>query len=146
VKKTVLAIDPGKNGGMAFCSEGEVSLRKFTTEGELTDFILSLPNETVAVVEDVPKFVSAQTSSSSSFKLGYNYGYYLGALRTRRISTNLVKPQVWQKGLVGLRPKMGYTDRKRCLKDNAQRLYPNLKITHATADALLILHWFLSSS
>ena len=139
----VIAIDPGIGGGSAyFDSLGQMVLRKFTTEAELTDLIQGLDNDVVAVVEDVPKFVSSATSSSSSFKLGYNYGYYIGALRTRRIQVNLVKPQVWQKGLVGLRPKMGYTARKRTLKDNACRLFPSLKITHAVADAVLILNWW----
>jgi hypothetical protein len=53
----------------------------------------------------------------------------------------LVKPKEWQKGLVGLKSNMGYTARKRMLKDNAVRLYPNLKITNATADAVLIMEW-----
>ena len=142
----LLAIDPGKSGGVAYYNNGDIELRKFTTEGDLSKFVEELPSEIIAIVEDVPKFVSASTSSSSSFKLGYNYGYHMGSLRTRRIPVNLVKPQVWQKGLQGLRPKMGYTDRKRILKDNAMRLYPDLKITHATADALLILNWYLNKS
>jgi hypothetical protein len=37
---------------------------------------------------------------------------------------------------------MGYTARKRQLKDNAIRLYPDLKITNATADAVLIMNYY----
>ncbi len=59
---------------------------------------------------------------------------------------DLVRPQVWQKGVKGLKPKMGYTDRKRVLKDNACRKYPDLKVTHAVADALLIADWGLRAT
>ena len=139
----IIAIDPGKAGGLAYFDGKEVITRKYTTEHEFTDHILSLPlSESVAVFEDVPVFVSSATSSSSSFKLGYNYGFQVGVLRSLKVSVNLVKPQIWQKGLSGLRPKMGYTDRKRMLTCNASRLFPTQKVTHAVADALLILHWF----
>jgi hypothetical protein len=39
---------------------------------------------------------------------------------------------------------MGYTDRKRTIKDNAARLYPGLKITNANADAVMIMDWKLN--
>jgi hypothetical protein len=67
----------------------------------------------------------------------------VGALRARRFPVELVKPREWQKGMRGLKPKMGYTDRKRTIKDNAARLYPGLRVTNATADAVMILDWRL---
>jgi hypothetical protein len=82
------------------------------------------------------------TSNASSFKLGQNFGVITGSLRALKFPLHLVKPQIWQKGLVGLKPKMGYTARKRQLKDNAIRLYPDLKITNATADAVLIMNYY----
>lgn len=100
------------------------------------------PEDYEVVVEDVPAFVSAVTSNASSFKLGQNFGLIIGVSRALRFPTHLVKPQIWQKGLVGLKPKMGYTLRKRILKDNAIRLFPDLKITNATADAVLIMSWY----
>ena len=62
--------------------------------------------------------------------------------RALGFATHLLRPQTWQKGLAGLKPKMGYTERKRMLKDNAIRLYPDLKITNATADAVLIMNYW----
>ena len=122
--------------------DGEIELHPFRVEHEYIDLIRDLDNKKYeAVVEDVPAFVSSATSNASSFKLGYNFGFIVGALRALRLPTHLVKPQIWQKGLQGLRPKLGYTDRKRILKDNAIRLYPDLKITNATADAVLIMDW-----
>ena len=126
--------------------DGEIELHPFRVEHEYIDLIRDLDNKKYeAVVEDVPAFVSAATSNASSFKLGYNFGFIVGALRALRLPTHLVKPQIWQKGLQGLRPKLGYTDRKRILKDNAIRLYPDLKITNATADAVLIMDWARNS-
>ena len=143
----ILTVDPGKSGGLSYYNGFETVVRKFTTESELLDFLrgLKFPEEVHCIVEDVPRFVSSATSSSSSFKLGYNYGFYMGALRSIGFKVDLVKPQVWQKGLPGLRPKIGYTLRKRILKDIASRLFPKIKVTHAVADALLILDWYTKS-
>lgn len=149
----ILAVDPGVSGGMAMYrkSTDDITLRRWTTEAEYLSFIQPLVlgsklyRAAEAVVEDVPPFVAAATSNASSFKLGFNFGFHVGALRAIAVPTNLVRPKKWQAGLRGLKPNMGTTARKRMLKDNAIRLYPNLKgITNATADALLILDWWLN--
>jgi hypothetical protein len=115
------------------------------TEAEFLEFLEPInPAGYTAVVEDVPAFVSSVTSNASSFKLGYNFGFLVGALRAKRFPVELVKPREWQKGLRGLKPKMGYTDRKRTIKDNAARLYPGLRVTNATADAVMIMDWKLN--
>ena len=147
--KGILAFDPGKGGGLAHqpASGDTIVLRPWTVEHELSDYLRSInPAGYDAVVEDVPAFVSSTTSNASSFKLGYNFGYIVGCLRSLGFRTNLVKPKDWQKGLQGLKPKMGYTARKRMLKDNAVRLYPDLKVTNATADALLILEYWRNTA
>lgn len=142
----ILAFDPGMSGGLAHLPPGlgpeSIVLRPWTVEHELTEYLSSInPGGYTAVVEDVPSFVSSATSNASSFKLGYNFGYIMGNLRSMGFRTHLVKPKEWQKGLRGLKPRMSYPARKRMLKDNAVRMYPDLKITNATADALLILHY-----
>lgn len=147
MSQAYLAIDPGKSGGMAYMScEGELELRKYLTEIELLDFAESIDRNTIVIVEDVPVFVASATSNASSFKLGYNYGFHVGVFRTYRMVVNLVKPKTWQIGLRGLKPKMAYTERKRTLRDIASRLYPDQKVTHATADALLILDYWLKKN
>lgn len=140
----LIAFDPGASGGWAWQEPyGEsVETYSFKTEADLLEFLIPInPAGYLAVVEDVPAFVASATSNASSFKLGYNFGFIIGALRAKRFPVELVKPKVWQKGLRGLKPKMGYTDRKRAIKDNASRLYPDVKITNATADAVMILDW-----
>ena len=143
----IIAFDPGKAGGLAHIGPGEgletIVLRPWTVEHELSDYLRELnPAGYDAVIEDVPAYVSAATSNASSIKLGYNFGYIMGCLRTLQFRAHLVKPREWQKGVQGLKPRMGYTERKRMLKDNAIRLYPDLKVTNATADALLILNYW----
>lgn len=139
--KGIVAFDPGKGGGGAVMhSNGSIELHSFKTESEYINILNSLvPGSYDVVIEDVPVFVSITTSNASSFKLGYNFGFIVGMSRSLGFATHLVKPREWQRGLQGLNTKgLGYTDRKRMLKDNALRLYPDLKITHATADAVLI--------
>jgi len=136
------AFDPGKSGGAAYYDGSEIFLFPFKTESTYLEVMEGFDKKTKAMVEDVPSYVSSATSNSSSFKLGYNMGFIMGALRAYAFSVDLIGPKVWQKGNVGLKPKQGYTERKRILRDNAKRLYPNVKgITNATADALLILHY-----
>ena len=120
-----------------------IELSSFQTEYGYLSLIDGLDRSSYEVViEDVPAFVSSATSNASSFKLGYNFGFIVGMSRALGFATHLLRPQTWQKGLQGLRPKMGYTERKRMLKDNAIRLYPDLKITNATADAVLIMNYW----
>jgi hypothetical protein len=147
--KGIIAFDPGKAGGAAVMHpNGSIELHSFKTESGYLEILEPLlPSSYEVVVEDVPAFVSSATSNASSFKLGYNFGFIVGMSRALGFATHLLRPQAWQKGLSGLRPKMGYAERKRMLKDNAIRLYPSLKITNATADALLIAdYWGRSRS
>jgi hypothetical protein len=146
----ILAVDPGVGGGMALYrqSTDKIILRKWTTESEyleFTSFMGSGDRSATAVIEDVPAYVAAATSNASSFKLGFNYGFHVGAMRALGVPVHLIGPKKWQKGLRGLKPNMGTTARKRTLKDNAIRLYPDQEgIINATADALLILDWWLT--
>ena len=145
----LLAFDPGASGGWAQLEPGADRPEAFAwkSETEFLEFLSPInPAGYVAYVEDVPAFVAATTSNASSFKLGYNFGFLVGALRSKRFPVELVKPKVWQKGLRGLKPKMGYTDSKRAIKDNAARLYPDLKVTNANADAVMIMDWALKSA
>jgi hypothetical protein len=57
----------------------------------------------------------------------------------------LVRPQAWQKAVGMARTKgMGQTAWKNKLKGEAQRRFPDLKITLKTSDALLVLAHGLS--
>ena len=138
-----LAVDPGVKGGMAVrCGDDSLVLKPFTTESDFLDLLDTLSIDTQAIVEEVPPYVGRIIPSSSAFKLGYNYGFEVGAIRAYGFRLHLVRPQKWQKGLAGLSKTEGAV-RKRKLKDNAKRLYPRLKgITLQTCDALLLLDYW----
>ena len=73
----------------------------------------------------------------SAFTFGHNFGQWETLLYCLNVRVELVKPQMWQRGIPGL----SGSDRKRALKAHAARLYPNLRVTGATQDALLILDY-----
>ena len=148
--RIVLASDPGASGGYAVSFGGldVVELYPWTDETEWLDYLDHLANHAdatslEAVVELVPPFVGRAIPSSASFKLGYNYGFICGSLRAREIPLHLSRPADWQKGLAGVRAASG-SKKKRVLRDHANRLFPTLKPTLKTADALLILNHFLT--
>jgi len=146
----ILAIDPGKSGGIALFVAGEADARKMPeTLKELADVAsgLMLESETMPVcyLEDVPKFCGHNRPAASIFTLAENYGAAQGVLAAVGVRTIRVRPQDWQKGLnLGKRKDCG-NDRvwKNKLKAEAQRRFPTLTVTLATADALLILDYAL---
>ena len=73
---------------------------------------------------------------ASTFKFGMAYGFLRGMLVALGVPFHEVTPQTWQK-------KMGCLSHgdKNVTKAAAQRLYPNLKISHAIADSLLIARY-----
>ena len=135
--EVIIGIDPGQSGGIAFLWEGGVqrACKMPETESDVTDlFDLSISEEVAAFaflefVHSMPK-----QGVSSSFKFGRNYGFLRGLLTALKIPFEDVTPQKWQKAL-------GCMSRgdKNVTKQKAQQLFPNVgKITHATADCLLI--------
>ena len=145
---TTIAIDPGLSGGVAYQHDNQPAqaVAMPATEGDLVDLLRNLTadaNEAVACVEEVGGYIGKAQPASSAFKFGRNFGFILGVLQTLGVRLELVRPQRWQKSL-GLGAASGCASKsewKNKLKASAQRLYPNLKPTLATADALLILDY-----
>ena len=143
---TQFAIDPGKQGGIAVRYAGD-KVHAFSmpaTEGDIRDLFVRLynpDNPTVAYVEKVGGYIGgAGDLGSTMFKFGRNFGFILGSLAGLYIRTELITPQQWQKRL-GLGTSKGMTpvQWKNKLKEEAQRRFPEIKVTKLTADALLIL-------
>jgi crossover junction endodeoxyribonuclease RuvC len=151
--KLILAVDPGASGGIAYLRDGQPALAvpMPPTEGDRVELLRNLvvdPNNTIAFVEEVSGYVGVAQPGSSAFKFGRNFGFLLGALQTLGIRVELVRPQKWQKFL-SLGTASGCPSKtvwKNKLKAAAQRLYPHLKVTLATADALLLLEYARSTS
>lgn len=147
----LLAIDPGLSGGLAVHrpDAGASAFPMPPTEGDVVDTLRSLLVEGVthAWVENVPWVTGGKVSPASTGKLQRNVGVLHGALLALGIPHTLVAPQDWQKPLrLGTRSGCATsTDWKNKLKAEAQRRFPGLTVTLATADALLLLDYARNS-
>ena len=145
----ILAIDPGKGGGIAVFYNNGADARKMPgTLKELADTARALGSAdmpSVCYLEAVPKFCGHNRPAASIFTLAESYGAAQGVLASIGIRTVLVRPQDWQKGLNLGKRKDCKNDHawKAKLKAEAQRRFPALTVTLATADALLLLDYAL---
>ncbi len=152
----VIAIDPGVSGGVAVSAFGKTFCQPMPdTEGDRLALIRDLARsaevedvECVCVLEKVGGFVGKGQPGSSMFKFGAHYGFLTGVVQALGVRLVLVRPQTWQKGF-GLGTAASCANArewKNKLKAEAQRRFPHLAVTLATADALLILDWHLCHS
>lgn len=135
--KITVGIDPGANGGIAWIVDGKACVEKMPdTLLDLCDLIRDIASlgDCKAYLESVSS--SPQMGVCSSFSFGRGYGNLEMALTAAGIPFERVRPQVWQKAL-GCMTKGD----KNVSKRRAQELFPDRKITHATADALLIAYY-----
>ena len=101
--------------------------------------------ETVCVMEATVGYVGKAQPCSRSYTFGENAGFLKGVLQTLGIRLVLVRPQEWQKAF-GLGTASSCASKniwKNKLKAEAQRRFPHLRVTHKTADSLLILEYAL---
>lgn len=146
---STIAIDPGKNGGIAYSLElGEThALRMPPTPGDILDTLRSIRAITGPSVEcymeGLVKYIPGNSQSgSSSIVYGRNYGFIEGVIQTLGIKLHSVRPQTWMKALkFGVKGERSKTEWKNTLKAEAQRLFPSETVTLCTADALLILEY-----
>lgn len=148
-QKIIIAIDPGAKGAIAvyYPDYQRVIVESANSEVVMAQFIRDLAiraeadhYSVVAYVEKVGGFIKGNAAPGSAmFNFGRITGVAVGALLARDISLVEVRPQDWQKGYVPA--KLKGPERKRALKDAAQKLYPKLKCTLLNADALLILDY-----
>jgi len=142
---TLLGIDPGSNGGfMARLGNGQILTGSLPdTEGDLLLLLemlsVSEAEERICYLENLVKFTGSPMPSSAMASYASNWGVLKGMLMALKFQLVLVTPQAWQKALgMGSSKGTSKTEWKNKLKSEAQRLYPNQKITLANADAALI--------
>lgn len=134
---TTIGIDPGKLGGIAWITDGDACVEKMPeTLADLWELIENIQRHethgmTFAYLEMVHS--SPQMGVKSAFTFGNGFGHLEMALTAAGIPFERVRPQKWQQSM-GCMTKGD----KNVSKRRAQELYPQLKVTHATADALLI--------
>lgn len=133
-----IGIDPGKSGSIAFITDdAQWSIKTCESDIDLADAMedaLSSHPYAYAVIERVSS--SPQMGVVSAFSFGSSFGSLKMLLAATRVPYSLVTPAKWQ-GDMGCRTKGD----KNVTKRAAQRLFPNLKITHANADALLLAQY-----
>lgn len=131
-----VGIDPGMGGGLACLSADRRVLmctKMPETERDLLD-VLGLYRGSMAVLERVHS--SPQMGVKSAFTFGQGYGGLRMALTACGISFQDVTPKTWQKFM----SCMTGGD-KNVSKRMAQSLFPDVKVTHAVADALLLAEY-----
>lgn len=152
--KTIVGIDPGASGGIAWTTVGDnfsSGCQKLPdTEADIITLIRSIACTNVdktCFIEDVGGFVGGPGNPGSAmFKFGFSAGFLRGVVMSLGFRVELVKPQKWQKhfGLGTARACGSKTIWKNKLKSEAQRRYPDFDITLNSADAVLIMDYGIS--
>lgn len=155
-----LGIDPGKSGGLAILDyEGRVieltRMPKVRGEDRIDEVgvwnwlarHIASPVKSVVWIEKVSGYIGNAHTGSSMFEFGGSYyGLRMAVVAAQGYGPNEVLPQDWQRYL-GIEPRkkskrgVGGESKpafKTRLKAFAQRLYPDVKVENATADAVLI--------
>lgn len=144
----VLGIDPGVKGGFAVVNAHKdvLCVGKFEglTETDAWDAMKEFTLSTflkLAILEQVG--VMPGEGVSSAFTFGDSWGFLRGLLVASAARREYVRPQKWQKAfsLPSTKQCGSKTAKKNANKAEAQRQFPQLKITHANADALLIAEY-----
>ena len=141
--RVFIGIDPGINGGIAIIYNDAYTVQKCpNTIQEMADVLITLKDQApnlpmYTIIEKVHSMPG--NSGRSMFTFGCNYGQWLGILAVLRIPYIEVIPNKWMKHY-GSMPKKR-KDRKNHIKHLAQQRYPDVKITLATSDAMLIANY-----
>lgn len=110
---TIIGIDPGKKGAIAFISDGYLQIYDMPMLGddkgaEIDHLSLKNildPDDSVCIAyieQQIPMPKQNSVSTASCFK---NYGILLGVIRTMGISSECVAPAVWKKAMGVSMPK-----------------------------------------
>ena len=146
--RKIIAIDPGKNGGIAIYSVdvGRVIevIKMPETPQELLRFLRFYQLNSICYLEKVGGLPGM--SPSAMFNFGVGYGHLEMSLLACKIPTISVTPQKWQKVLqLGNKGSKSTTEWKNKLKRKSEQLFPYVgKITLAVSDALLILQYAIT--
>ena len=133
----IIGIDPGKSGAIALLRDRHTpeTFKLTGTEADIAEFLEHCKSERCfAYIEKVNAM--PKQGVSSTFKFGMSYGFLRGLLIAMKIPFEEVLPRRWQQYL-GCLSKGD----KNVTKAKAQQLFPEIKIIHAIADALLIAEY-----
>lgn len=154
IPEVYLGVDPGASGGLAALWPGKTVVSPMPDlENELWEWLsrYSARNGVIhgfcctAILEKVGGYIPGSRGNigSAMFKFGQFYGTLRGMLVAADIPFVEVAPTRWQNYFyLKSRPSESKPQFKRRLKEKAQEIFPGLKVTLATADALLIAEYY----
>jgi hypothetical protein len=154
---TLCGIDPGASGGFAWKWPGckAVACKMPATDGDIVKLVKHIivarenMNDvtTVFYLENMVKFAGKMCSQSTIATYGAGFGMLKGCIQYSGSTLYLVPPQRWLAALgLGKKGDRTSTQWKNHLKAHAQRIFPHLDVTLATADALCILHYAMEQN
>lgn len=153
--KTLITIDPGASGGISvgWFNDKIAAFKMPPTEGDILNELKEIKtvcederSELLAYVELVP--IGMQGRGAAMAKLNSNAAFIRGCLMALGVRMILVRPTEWQ-SFFNLGKRSGCnsdTEWKNKLKAEAQRRFPQIKVTLDTADALLLLEYAKSQT
>jgi len=136
--ETFCGIDVGKTGAMAFVHSSKQPPSVFPfAKHSIYNLARVLTNfkPTIICLENPPGYMPGNGKKSIK-GLFMNYGTWVGMLETLGLEYINVSPQKWQNKL-----NCRTGGDKRITHRFAQELFPQMTITHAIADSLLIAHY-----
>jgi len=153
----VIAIDPGASGACAVLLDDGARACAFPFKGEV-DFVELMQDysalakkekrEVHVFIEKVGGFIAGnKTPGSAMFNFGRNAGFQIGVCQALGFRIEEVPPATWQK-LFPCKTKRreNGAQHKRELREYAAKIFPELRPTLATADALLILYYAIGQT
>lgn len=151
--KKIIAIDPGKNGGIVV----------YSIDRDEVIYVGKMPETPIGILSVISKYQKNSIcylekvqgmpgqGGQAMFTFGKGFGWLEMALLCRKIKTIETLPQVWQKALqLGSKGKKTTNQWKTKLMERAQQLYPSVGAKFGIvkkgewldiSDALLILHY-----
>tara|TARA_B100000519_G_C14217876_1_gene425959 strand:+ start:807 stop:1346 length:540 start_codon:yes stop_codon:yes gene_type:complete len=146
---TIVGIDPGKNGGVAI-----INIKDYTEKVEVFRCPKDVGAMAMELSESLPlngdrynmycfmEHVHAFPGQGvvSTFSFGQNLGQWEGILASQDIPVEYVAPRKWM-DIYSTPSKLTRRMRKRYLRDQAEIIYPNIKMTFNISDALLIANY-----
>ena len=133
-----VAVDPGSSGAAVIREVGGtvLDIMAYSEPGDVVTLLHNLKGKpSFALIERV--WASPVMGVSSAFAFGENYGGWVMAFRMAGIPVACVTPQQWQRVVAPDIQDSG-NDRKKALKQLAVARFPDLKVTLAVCDALLL--------
>lgn len=155
---SIIAVDPGTKGGIAWEIMGIVhAVAMPETDAEFSKLVHGIiteareaDDEPYAIIEQVRGHIGHDQPGHTMFIFGESFGFIRGFFVGSKVQGYLREPQKWQRpfnlGTKGASKDPRERGRlktiwKNKLKDEAQRRFPNMKVTLSMADALLILEY-----